>query len=118
MNSNEGINVGLQIWLIFLIGLALMGYSAFASVILGAIAGAAGGFIVYWYRGTFVSEDTDSSDDSKTQTNSIFNRARLGFSRIQPWNRSGTNETEEQSRNWMARWIRRNPRRSMRSRRR
>ncbi|MBE9181292.1 hypothetical protein IQ268_22280 [Oculatella sp. LEGE 06141] len=119
MNSNEGVNAGLQIWLIFLIGFALMGYSALISLTMGAIAGGAGGFLVYWLKGTFVLEEDSSTADDKPETGSIFNRARLGFSRIRTWNSRDANETDARSSNWMSKWVRRRPsRRSGRSRRR
>jgi uncharacterized membrane protein YuzA (DUF378 family) len=120
MNTNEGINAGLQIWLIFLILFALLGYSALMSLIMSAIAGLAGGYIIYWLRGTFPTDDLTSASNTN---NDLITRARARLNRF-GWNKSEAEEGEEKSEErkkdtvpWVSRFRRRKPRRSFRSRR-
>lgn len=46
---SKGFSTGLKIWLLFLISLFGMGYSAPLSIFLGAIGGLASGLIVDWW---------------------------------------------------------------------
>ncbi|MEA5618267.1 hypothetical protein VB711_10525 [Cronbergia sp. UHCC 0137] len=48
--SNDGIDAALKYWLVFMFGFALLGYSAPMSILLGAIAGLGGGWIIAWWR--------------------------------------------------------------------
>jgi hypothetical protein len=57
----KGVSTGLQLWLLFLLGLFLLGYSAGASIGLGAIAGFAGGVIANWFQ----SKDEPSKEAEK-----------------------------------------------------
>jgi hypothetical protein len=57
----KGVSTGLQLWLLFLLGLFLLGYSVGASIGLAAIAGFAGGVIANWYQ----SKDEPSKDAEK-----------------------------------------------------
>jgi hypothetical protein len=45
---DKSVKVGLQLWLVFVVSLFLLGYPVIFSIVLAAIAGAAGGFIVSW----------------------------------------------------------------------
>ena len=58
---SKGFSTGLQIWLLFLIGLFGMGYSAPLSIFLGAIGGLASGLIVDWWQ----SKDEKTEPDKK-----------------------------------------------------
>ncbi|MGJ3245616.1 MAG: hypothetical protein ACFE0I_06005 [Elainellaceae cyanobacterium] len=44
----NSVKVGLQLWLVFVTSLFLLGYPALFSLIVAAIAGAAGSFIATW----------------------------------------------------------------------
>jgi len=58
---SKGFSTGLKIWLLFLIGLFWIGYSAPLSIFLGAIGGLASGLIVDWW----VSKDEKTEPDQK-----------------------------------------------------
>jgi hypothetical protein len=47
---SKGFSAGLQIWLGFLLGFFLLGYPAYVSIALGALAGIAGGFVIGWWE--------------------------------------------------------------------
>ncbi len=47
--SSEGIDAGLRYWLLFLLGFMFLKYQAPMSILLGAIAGVGGGWIVAWW---------------------------------------------------------------------
>lgn len=47
---SAGFSAGLQIWLLFLLGFLLVGYSPILSILLGAIAGLAGGLVFAWWK--------------------------------------------------------------------
>lgn len=46
---SKGFAAGIQIWLVFLLAFYLLGYPAPLSIVLGAIAGVAAGFIIGWW---------------------------------------------------------------------
>lgn len=48
--ASDGFAAGLKYWLVFLLGFYLLGYSAIASIGLGALAGFAGGLVVAYWR--------------------------------------------------------------------
>ena len=58
---SKGFSTGLKIWLLFLIGLFGMGYSAPLSIFLGAIGGLASSLIVDWWQ----SKDEKTEPDKK-----------------------------------------------------
>ncbi|AKG22605.1 hypothetical protein [Calothrix sp. 336/3] len=58
VGSNEGIDAGLKYWLFFLLGFVVLGYRAPMSILLGAIAGFGGGWIIAWWQ---------SKEDTRTQ---------------------------------------------------
>jgi hypothetical protein len=58
----KGTATGLQLWLIFLLGLFWLGYSAPFSIGLGAIAGLCGGVIANWLQSK--EEDKKPAADS------------------------------------------------------
>ena len=47
--SSDGIDAGLKYWLFFLVGFVFLGYSAPASIFLGAIGALGGGWITAWW---------------------------------------------------------------------
>jgi hypothetical protein len=58
---SKGFSVGLQVWLLFLISLFWLGYSAEMSIVLGAIGGLSSGLIVDWW----LSKD-ENTEPTKT----------------------------------------------------
>lgn len=56
--SAAGFSAGLKYWLFFMIALALLGYSPFLSICLGAIGGIAGGVVAAWFN----PKDDDAPD--------------------------------------------------------
>jgi hypothetical protein len=55
---SKGFAAGIQIWLVFLLAFYLLGYPAPLSIVLGAIAGIAGGIIIAWWT----SQDPKKED--------------------------------------------------------
>ncbi|KYC36653.1 hypothetical protein WA1_44005 [Scytonema hofmannii PCC 7110] len=55
---SEGIDVGLKYWLFFLLGFVFAGYNPPMGILLGAIAGIGGGWIIAWW---------ETKEDSRTQ---------------------------------------------------
>jgi prepilin signal peptidase PulO-like enzyme (type II secretory pathway) len=47
--TSEGIDAGLKYWLFFLLGFVFVGYQPPMSILLGAIAGIGGGWIIAWW---------------------------------------------------------------------
>jgi hypothetical protein len=62
---SEGFSVGLRFWLFFLVVFAFIGYSAFMSIILGAIGGLAAGFIQAWNTSKATDPAKPEADASK-----------------------------------------------------
>lgn len=56
--SATGFSTGIKFWLFFMIALALLGYSPFLSICLGAIGGIAGGVVAAWFN----PRDDDAPD--------------------------------------------------------
>ncbi|WP_088243162.1 hypothetical protein [Calothrix rhizosoleniae] len=56
--SSEGIEAGLKYWLFFMLGLVLVGYRPNISILIGGIAGIAGGWIITWWK---------SKEETKTE---------------------------------------------------
>ncbi len=50
LNRSEGVAAGLKLWLLFLVGFLLLEYPVLLSILLGAMAGLAGGLVVAWWR--------------------------------------------------------------------
>lgn len=48
--SSEGIEAGLRYWLFFMLGFLLIGYQAPAGIVIGGIAGVAGGWMTTWWK--------------------------------------------------------------------
>ena len=48
--SSEGIEAGLRYWLFFMVGFLLIGYQAPAGIVIGGIAGVAGGWMTTWWK--------------------------------------------------------------------
>lgn len=47
---NLGLSTGVKYWIVFMLGLAVLGYSPFLSISFGAIAGLASGMIAAWLK--------------------------------------------------------------------
>ncbi len=77
---SKGFSIGLQIWLLFLISLFWMGYSAEMSIVLGAIGGLASGLIVNWWleeENTETARKPEVDDDGLAdQTKARVKRSR------------------------------------------
>ncbi len=58
LGSAEGIDAGLKYWLFFLLGFLVLGYPAPMSVLLSALAGFGGGWIIAWW---------ETSEETRTQ---------------------------------------------------
>jgi hypothetical protein len=65
--SSKGILAGLQLNLGFLLGFFILGYSPVLSILLGTIAGVAGGFIVVWWHAIDPVEVASEASDSETE---------------------------------------------------
>ena len=68
--SNDGIDAGLKYWLVFMLGCLFLHYSAYISIIFGAIAGIGGGWIIGWWRSeealqTQLSEEIVEEEDTE-----------------------------------------------------
>jgi hypothetical protein len=50
MPSSEGIDAGLKYWLFFMVGLVLLGYQATTGILIGGLAGLAGGWMITWWK--------------------------------------------------------------------
>ncbi|MEC4984462.1 MAG: hypothetical protein SAJ37_10180 [Oscillatoria sp. PMC 1068.18] len=46
----QGFSTGIKLWLFFLISFVLLEYSVYLSIILGALAGFSGAFIMSWWK--------------------------------------------------------------------
>jgi hypothetical protein len=60
---SKGFSTGLSIWLLFLLSLFWIGYSAHLSIFLGAFGGLASGLIVDWW----LSKDEKTAPDKPPQ---------------------------------------------------
>jgi prepilin signal peptidase PulO-like enzyme (type II secretory pathway) len=58
IGSADGIDAGLKYWLFFLLGFLFLGYPAPMSVLLSALAGLGGGWIIAWW---------ETREETKTQ---------------------------------------------------
>ncbi len=70
VGSADGIDAGLKYWLFFLLGFLYLGYPAPMSVLLSAIAGLGGGWIIAWWETkeeTRTQLATDGSEDAEGQ---------------------------------------------------
>jgi hypothetical protein len=47
---DEGLKTGVKYWIVFMLGLAVLGYSPFLSISFGAIGGIASGIIAAWLK--------------------------------------------------------------------
>lgn len=64
--SEEGVRTGLWIWLVFVIGFFVIGYPAEFSILIGAIAGLAAGFIRTFQKAQPTSKDESKKEDKDT----------------------------------------------------
>ncbi len=74
----KGATTGVQLWLIFLLSLFLLGYSAPFSIGIGAIAGLSGGVIANWLqskdedkKATVSDPDIQVADNAEYQPSSM-----------------------------------------------
>ncbi len=58
--SDQGITIGLQLWLFFLICFVLLDYSIPLSLCLGAAAGIAASLIITWWQAPIPSDQTEA----------------------------------------------------------
>ncbi|BAT53891.1 unknown protein [Nostoc sp. NIES-3756] len=77
--SSDGIDAGLKYWLFFLLGFAMMGYSAPMSILLGGIGAIGGGWIIAWWRSkeetrTQLPADTTQEVDTEEPSDRITRR--------------------------------------------
>lgn len=49
-DANLGLSTGVKYWIVFMLGLAVLGYSPFLSISFGAIGGIASGMIAAWLK--------------------------------------------------------------------
>ena len=77
---SEGLNVGLRMWLLFLVSFYALGTPAVLSILLGAIAGAAAGAIAAWWKINAPPPpitDPDTVEDAASKRKHFFGRAKL-----------------------------------------
>ncbi|NEO30740.1 MAG: hypothetical protein F6K36_09965 [Symploca sp. SIO3C6] len=66
-SSSEGFATALQLWLFFLFSFLFLGYPVELSILLGAIGGATGGFIVSWWNSKDASAPSTPVEDDQEQ---------------------------------------------------
>jgi hypothetical protein len=72
--SSDGIDAGLKYWLLFLFGFVFLGYNPPMSVLLGAIAGVGGGWVVAWWGSkeeTRTQLTVESEEEAETPSDRI-----------------------------------------------
>lgn len=78
---SEGLNVGLRMWLLFLVSFYALGTPEILSILLGAIAGAAAGAIAAWWKINAPPPppipDPDAVEDAASKRKHFFSRAKL-----------------------------------------
>ncbi|GAB1541758.1 hypothetical protein NUACC21_44310 [Scytonema sp. NUACC21] len=62
---SEGIDAGLKYWLFFLLGFVFVGYNPPMGILLGAIAGIGGGWIIAWWETKETSRTQLPVDDAE-----------------------------------------------------
>jgi prepilin signal peptidase PulO-like enzyme (type II secretory pathway) len=82
VDSSEGIDAGLRYWLFFLLGFVLVGYQTPISILLGALAGIGGGWIIAWWGSkeesrTQISSDTSQASEEESLTAGTTTRRRV-----------------------------------------
>lgn len=60
--SDEGVKTGLWLWIVFLVGFFILGYAPELSIVLGAIAGLAGGFIMTFLKAKPVDKPAEEKE--------------------------------------------------------
>lgn len=97
---SKGFSVGLQIWLLFLISLYWLGYSAEMSIALGAIGGLASGLIVDWWG---KEEKTEPDTQPAADEDSLADQTKARKKRRQSSGlkqRSQKRKQQQQGMNW------------------
>lgn len=88
--SSEGVDAALKYWLFFLLGFSLLRYPAHISILLGAIAGLGGGWIIAWWGSKEEtrtqlqvpeSEDDDAEQPRERATKQQIRKATRRFRR-------------------------------------
>jgi hypothetical protein len=97
---NSGFSTGVKYWLLFLIGLTILGYSPLLSIGLGLIGGLAGGTIAAFLDAKTV-EITKPTSDAETRSDSS---TKL-FSRRQGFGGMRTRQQQRQT-SWFRRFFR------------
>lgn len=78
---SKGFSVGLQVWLLFLISLFWLGYSAEMSIVLGAIGGLASSLIAEWWGSK--DEQPESEKKPEATDDSLADQTKLRKKRSQ-----------------------------------
>ncbi|PSB26019.1 hypothetical protein [Stenomitos frigidus] len=80
-----GLATGVQYWLVFMLGLAVLGYSPLLSITFGAIGGVASGIIAAWlkpkasYVPTKAEKQTKEEEEGKEVTTVVEPKRRSRF---------------------------------------
>ncbi|NEP00071.1 MAG: hypothetical protein F6K58_15605 [Symploca sp. SIO2E9] len=69
-SSSEGFATALQLWLFFLFSFLFLGYPVELSILLGAIGGAAGGWIVSWWNSKDASAPSKQVEEQQEEERS------------------------------------------------
>lgn len=64
-DANVGLATGVKYWLVFMLGLALLGYGPLLSISFGAIGGVASGMIAAWLKPKDEYEPTKAEQQAK-----------------------------------------------------
>ncbi|XHX78214.1 MAG: hypothetical protein RBJ76_27925 [Stenomitos frigidus ULC029] len=84
-DNNLGLATGLKYWLVFMVGLAVLGYTPFLSITFGALGGIASGVIAAWlkpketYVPTPVERQAKEDEEAKEGTTAIAPAPRARF---------------------------------------
>ena len=81
---SKGFAAGIQIWLVFLLAFYVLGYQAPLSIMLGAIAGIAAGFILGWWESKPAppQEEVAIEEDSLDEVAATRFRRRRTYARM------------------------------------
>lgn len=64
---SNGFPVALRLWLVFLLSLVLFGYSVPFSIVVGAVGGIAGGWVVAWWNSKEKSINPSSESEDELE---------------------------------------------------
>ncbi|KAM3099497.1 hypothetical protein ACKFKF_14495 [Phormidesmis sp. 146-12] len=95
---SKGFSVGLQIWLLFLISLFWLGYSAEMSIVLGAIGGMASGLIVDWWLSK--EENTETARKPEVDDDGLSDQTKARQKRSRYMGLKQRSQKRKQSPGW------------------